>query len=187
MPQYYCPKCCTALGLVLPSPRRSVLFKEKWHLHCCMGALRILIGESMSHYYCLTCRTRLGLVSPVRPFSLTGTPDQAASFTKHTAPTGIYQVNSIFDKPTYEDYAGYVATGTLAGDLVINYYGQKSLIWYSDERTGAEYHNGVFVAPTFGVKIVWVENEGKIHAYPFQESPNPVDYCSLCKMPRPIR
>lgn len=140
----------------------------------------------MSQYYCLECRHLLGLVLPASPVSLTGTMYQQAVYTKHHAPTGTYDRYSVFDDPTYEKYAGYIVTGSLAGYLEIDYYGRKDLIWYSGERTGAEYRRGVLVAATSGIKIVWVESEAWIHAYPIQATPGLIQYCHTCGKALPM-
>jgi hypothetical protein len=95
-------------------------------------------------------------------------------------------MNSIFDDSTYIKYEHYIVTGTLAGFLEIDDRNRKNLIWYAGERTGAEYQNGAFIAPTSGIKIVWVENDFRLHAFPIRNDPNSVNYCSSCGKPLPM-
>lgn len=140
----------------------------------------------MTQYFCHECQVRLGLMSPANPISLTGTSYQLEKFLKHTAPTVTYLLNSIFDDPTYTTYSNYIVTGSISGYLEIDHYGRKNLMWFAGERTGAEYRNGIFHAPTNGVKIVLPEDDAKLHAFPIVASPNSVDYCKSCGKPHPM-
>ena len=147
---------------------------------------KILFIDTMAQYYCFDCRILLGLLPPINSVSLTGTPYQLARYIKHTAPTGTYSVNSIFVDPTYITYSNYIVSGIVSGFLEIDYYGRNNLIWFAGELTGAEYHNGVFVAPTNGVKIVLPEDETKLHAFPILANPGTVNYCVSCRKPLPM-
>ncbi len=127
-----------------------------------------------------------GLVKPANPISLTGTSYQLGKFIKHTVPTGTYPLNSIFNDPTYNTYSGYIVTGTMSGLLEIDDYGRKNFIWYAGENTGAEYRNGIYVAPTSGVKIVLPETSTRLHAFPIAAQPNLINYCRNCGAPLPM-
>lgn len=134
----------------------------------------------MAQYCCQDCWTTLGLVSVAHPASFTGTNYQSEMFTKHHAPTGNYQRNSVFDDPSYPKYSDYMATGSIAGYLEIDYYSRRNLIWAAGERTGAEYQRGVFFATSSGIKIVGVENHDGIHSYPVREIPGSYHFCRSC-------
>lgn len=138
----------------------------------------------MSTYYCHDCSISLGLIVPQIPTSLTGTNYQLERYIKHTAPTGTYFVNSVFDDPLA--YSGYIVTGTMSGFLEVDDRNRNNLIWYAGERTGVEYRNGVFVAPTNGVKIVLSQDYSKIHAFPIVDNPCTVNYCANCGKPLPM-
>lgn len=127
-----------------------------------------------------------GLVKPANPISLTGTSYQLGKFIKHTAPTGTYPLNSIFNDPTYDMYSGYIVTGTMSGLLEIDNYGRKNFIWYAGETTGAKYRNGIYVAPTNGIKIVLPEDSTRLHAFPILAQPNVINYCLNCGAPLPM-
>jgi len=141
--------------------------------------------RKMPQYFCHQCAISNKLVIPVEPFTFTGTSYQLDKFIKHTAPTGIYQINSVFDDPTYTTYHDYIVTGTISGMLEIDDRGRKNLIWYAGRETGAEYQNDVFIAPASGVKIVWPEDDQKLHAYPITYSPGAINYCQICGTPMP--
>ncbi len=140
----------------------------------------------MSQYFCHTCSSVLGLVIPASPTSLTGTYYQLEKYIKHTAPTKIYAINSIFDDPTYLAYSGYIVTGTISGLMEIDDHGRKNFIWYAGERTGAEYRNGMFIVPTSGIKIVLPEDDTKLHAFPIISNPGLINYCLNCGLPLPM-
>ncbi len=139
----------------------------------------------MPQYFCHSCSV-LGLVTPAIPASLTGTSYQLEKYIKHTAPTGTYPINSIFDDPTYDAYSGYIVTGTISGLMEIDDYGRKNFIWYAGEKTGAEYQNGVFIAPTSGIKIVLLEDDTKLHAFPITAQSGSVNYCANCGAALPM-
>lgn len=140
----------------------------------------------MPQYFCHVCSSALGLVTPANPASLTGTYYQLEKYIKHTAPTGTYPINSIFDDPSYATYSGYIVTGTISGLMEIDDIGRKNFIWYAGQQTGAEYLNGVFVAPTSGVKIVLPEDDAKLHAFPITAQPGLINYCANCGKPLPM-
>ena len=137
-------------------------------------------------HYCYLCTISQGLVKPANPISLTGTSYQLGKFIKHTAPTGTYPLNSIFNDPTYDTYSGYIVTGTMSGLLEIDDNGRKNFIWYAGETTGAEYRNGIYIAPTNGVKIVLPEDSTRLHAFPILAQPNVINYCLNCGAPLPM-
>jgi hypothetical protein len=139
----------------------------------------------MSQFFCHLCSVA-HLVTPELPVSLTGTPYQLGKYIKHTAPTGTYPLNSIFDDPTYTAYSKYIVTGTMSGFLEVDGYGRKNFIWYAGENTGAEYQNGIYVAPTSGVKIVLPENSARLHAFPLLAQPSLINYCQNCGVPLPM-
>lgn len=139
----------------------------------------------MSQYFCYSCAVS-GLITPAVPASLTGTAYQLGRFVKHTMPTGTYSVNSIFDDPTYDKYKSYIVTGSVSGFLEIDHLRRKNLIWYAGEQTGAEYRNGIYVAPTNGVKIVLPEDTSRLHAFPIQEQPGLINYCQICGATLPM-
>lgn len=139
----------------------------------------------MPQYFCHACSVSV-LVTPVFPASLTGTSYQLEKYIKHTAPTGIYTINSVFDDPTYNAYSGYIVTGTISGLLEIDDYGRKNFIWYAGEQTGVEYQNGVFIAPASGVKIVFPEDDTRLHAFPITAQSGTTNYCANCGAPLPM-
>lgn len=140
----------------------------------------------MPTYYCHECSISLGLITPQIPISsLTGTNYQLERFIKHTDPTGTYNINSVFNDPTYSVYKDYIVTGTMSGFLEVDDRNRNNLIWYAGKYTGVEYRDGVFVAPTNGVKIVLFHDESLIHAFPIVAQPNLINYCQNCGTPLP--
>jgi len=120
------------------------------------------------------------LVTPASPISLTGTQYQLSKFIKHTVPSGSYRLDSVFDDPTYKEYSDYIVNTSASGLLETDDLDRKNLIWFAGSHTGAVYCNGVFVAPTHGVKVVLPESETKLHAFPIAGSPHRKVTCALC-------
>lgn len=135
----------------------------------------------MSQYYCHACAISTGQYTPLYPGNLTGTSYQCGKFMKHTIPTGTFAgKNSIFNDPTYKTYFNYVVTGTAAGMLEIDDVNRMNLIWYAGYKTGVELINGVYNAPTDGVKIVKFSIPDEIHTYPIKGKPGLIQYCANC-------
>jgi hypothetical protein len=131
----------------------------------------------MSDYYCHSCAVKLGLITPTITANLTGSNYQLEKFIKHTAPTGRYSINSVFDDPNSSKYRDYTISGSLSGCLEIDGGGRKNLLWYAGEHVGLTY-SGAFTVPASGVKLVFHEDDTKIHSYPF--NPPEVKHCKEC-------
>ncbi len=140
----------------------------------------------MSKYYCHECMMVNSIVTPASPIALTGTQYQLDKFIKHTAPSQSYPLNSVFDDPTYKAYSKYVVSTSASGLLEIDDQGRNNLMWFAGSRTGAEYRNGVFTAPTEGVKVVWPESGTKLHAFPITGSPHRSVNCASCGKALPL-
>ena len=133
----------------------------------------------MPRYYCYECARLNGLISPVDP-STFGDPDyQLEKFVKHTAPTGVYPLNSIFHDPTWTSYKNYMVTTSASGCLEVDDNNRKNLIYFAGEETGLKYINGVFTALCSGVKLVCSENVGRVHGFPIDFHPESKN-CALC-------
>jgi hypothetical protein len=140
----------------------------------------------MSQYYCHTCAIAINIYTPDYPGNLTGTAYQCGKFMKHTMPTGTYPgINSIFNDPTYQTYFDYVVTGSYSGMLEIDDSGHMNLIWYAGAQTGVELINGIFNAPTDGIKIVMIFDIDRIHSYPIKGQPGLIKFCANCGKPLP--
>ena len=134
----------------------------------------------MSEYYCHKCAAIKGLMNPASPTDLIGTPYQLDKFIKHTAPAGIYPVNSIFDNLDYSAYRDYVVYTSGSGCFEIDDQGRSNLIWIAGRKIGATFHNGVLIAPDDAVRVVFHDNEWKIHAFPTLSDPIQTKRCALC-------
>ncbi|MCI0558924.1 MAG: hypothetical protein MN733_10545 [Nitrososphaera sp.] len=132
----------------------------------------------MPKYYCHEHSS--SLVTPASPSSLTGSQYQLDKFVKHTAPTASYHLNSVFAGPTLQAYSTYVVNTAASGFLEVDDQGRKNLIWFAGSQNGVEYRNGAFSAPTAGVKVVWPEDDNKLHAYPIAASPLRIEVCASC-------
>lgn len=136
----------------------------------------------MAQYYCHQCAISKSLVTPVSPSSLTDTPYKAGKFIKHTAPSAssIYPINSVFNDPTYQAYENHFVNAAASGFLEIDDHGRKNIIWFAGSQIGVEYHNGVFVAPTDGVKLVLPEDDNRLHPFSIGSSPMKSALCASC-------
>jgi hypothetical protein len=141
----------------------------------------------MPQYYCYQCAISHNLISPVDADSLnlTGTSYQLGKYIKHTSSPSGLGIVSIFDDPAYDTYRGYIVTGTISGMLEIDDSSRKNFIWYGGNQTGFEYRDNNYVAPVSGIKIVLVENDQAIHAFPVRGYSGLIYYCQICGNPLP--
>lgn len=120
----------------------------------------------MPTYYCYECARLHGHISPVDASAVSANSYQLGKFIKHTAPTGNYPVNSIFNDPDWSSYQDFMVTTANSGCLEVDDQGRSNLIWFAGEETGLRYDSGMYSASCSGVKVVLAENSGTIHAFP---------------------
>ncbi len=136
-------------------------------------------------YYCHKCASTNLSITPSIPYNLTGTQYQLDKFMKHTAPNTIYQINSVFDDPTYSQYKDFIVTTCNSGGVEVDSFGRYNQIWYASEKTGMTHTSGGFSHPTSGVRVVLYGNEFKIHAFPDGFNPSEKT-CCICREPMPF-
>jgi len=119
------------------------------------------------------------------PVSLISGSYQIEKFIKHTVPVSMYMHRfvSIFDNPTYDAYRGYTIDSSGSGCLEIDDGGRRSLIYVAGRRVGATYRNGLYVRPDDAIRVVWYENEWKIHTYPTYSEYVETQTCADCGRP----
>lgn len=134
----------------------------------------------MVQYFCIDCAIQLGHLRPAMPAALTGTDYQLEKYIKHTAPTTSYNFNTVFTSPGSETYHKYVVTTVSSGHVQIDDRGRKNVVWVGSEQTGLTYCNGLFVGPTNAVKVVYHDNDQKIHGFPINSSELKAAKCTNC-------
>jgi len=138
-------------------------------------------------YYCHNCALNEGVLRPSMPASLSGTEYQLEKFIKHTTPTGIEPVNSIFANPTFAAYRDYLVTAVASGCVQIDDRGRTNVVWAAGAAVGYTYRNGVFSTTASGVKVVLHDNEFKVHGFPAGSSNLACRICCRCGRPVPDR
>lgn len=136
------------------------------------------------NFYCYSCTPRTTTSSATVPLALPTNPYQLEKFIKHTSPTGVYSINSVFDSTDYAKYRDYIVSAQASGCLQIDDNGRRNYIFYAGEKTGAQYHNGTFAMPSSGVVLVLSADAAKIHAFPSSHTPN-TQVCCVCGKPVP--
>ena len=134
-------------------------------------------------YYCHECARKHGFIAPVTQMSgsLPASGTYALEkFIKHTAPTGVYAVNSVFNDPTWPTYQNYLVAGAASGCLQVDYQGRKNLLFFAGKETGVTLLSGVPSVSCSGVAVVCSETSGKIHAFA-DATPLGSHKCTLCR------
>jgi hypothetical protein len=139
----------------------------------------------MSTYYCHLCCRTLGLIAPADASAINASGYVLEKFIKHTAPTGTYPVNSVFDNTDWHKYKDYAVVTAASGCLEIDDQNRKNLIYFAGERTGLRYDNGQFTCPCSGVKLVRAENVTRLHPFPSDFHPESRQ-CANCGVPVPF-
>jgi hypothetical protein len=96
---------------------------------------------------------------------------QLEKYMKHTAPSGCYAINSVFDNPTWDNYQNYLICASASGCMEVDDYGRKRYIWHAGSTTGIQYNNGQFESTCSGITVVLAENVSHVHAYPYNFHP----------------
>jgi hypothetical protein len=136
-------------------------------------------------YYCHTCAIKSGKLNPADPIELTGTQYQLEKFIKHTAPSTTYPLNSIFTGPASESYRNYIVTAVASGCVQID-GNQTNIVWVASATTGFTFRNGTFVAYDDAVKVVFHDDQFKIHGFPIGSAEISSATCIGCGKPTPM-
>jgi len=120
----------------------------------------------MCIYYCHECAALLGWMNIQNSQNLIATNYQLDKFIKHTTPSNYSGVVSVFDDPTYMNYATYLVNTSGSGCVEVDSTGRKSLIWVAGRNTGFTYNDGIFVRPEDAIRVVLFEDQWRIHAFP---------------------
>ncbi|MGA2111723.1 MAG: hypothetical protein ABSG98_06180 [Anaerolineales bacterium] len=137
----------------------------------------------MSSIYCHSCSVLLGLFRPELPDSLTGTSYQLAKYIKHTAPTGTYPYNSIFEDTGFPQYMEYIVTATVSGSAQLDDRGRVNLLYLAGREIGLTYAHGELLAPADAILVVFHDNQWKIHGFPVDSRDLVPSYCANCGAP----
>jgi hypothetical protein len=136
----------------------------------------------MPLHYCHECARKHKLIAPTMPGSGSVPASRTYSlekFIKHTAPTGAYAVNSVFNDPSWATYQNYLVAGAASGCLQIDDAGRKNLLFFAGKETGLTFQSGAPTISCSGVIVVCSETSGKIHAFP-NSIPAESQKCALC-------
>lgn len=131
-------------------------------------------------YYCIDCAISGGQLQPAVPANLFDTQYQLEKYLKHTAPSSIYGFNSIFSDPSTVAYRDYIVTTVSSGHVQVDTSGKVNVIWVASRGTGISYQSGSFHSNADAVKVVFHDDQFKIHSYPTQSSELAGHNCCVC-------
>ena len=132
---------------------------------------------------CHSCAAEQGHIDFTLPGSVTGTEYQLEKYMKHTAPSGSYPVNSVFESPDHAVYSNYIVGTMASGCVEIDDHGRANLIYFAGEKTGARYEHGEFVCDISGVKVVLAHDEARVHGFPTGIGHLGPQHCERCGTP----
>lgn len=121
----------------------------------------------MPKYYCHECSIKLKLLNDKYPITnFTGSSEQLEKFIKHTSPTQSYDINSIFNDKSYDNYRDYIVNTLASGSVEIDNQNRKNIIYCAGKNIGFTNISGSIQIPTDAVKVVLYQNDYKVHSYP---------------------
>lgn len=134
----------------------------------------------MRTYYCHPCGVALGHVRQPPVGKVVDSSYQLEKYLKHTVPDPQIKIQSVFDTPSTQAYAGYLVGALAAGSVEIDERGSTNVIWAAGAPTGFLFQNGTLVQPQDAVKVVLSSNASKVHAYPANSTNFLGIACSRC-------
>jgi hypothetical protein len=137
----------------------------------------------MRTYFCHGCSVRRGYLRPPPMGKAVGSSYQLAKYVKHTVPDQGFAVQSVFETPSTQVYAGYLVDALAAGSIEIDERGSTNVIWAAGRPTGFLFRNGSLIQPQDAVKVVLSSNTSRVHAYPANSTNFASVTCSQCGGP----
>lgn len=134
----------------------------------------------MESYLCHPCSAAKGYLQSVATASVLATLYQLDKYLKHSQPDPRYNVQSVFDSATTQQYSSYIVNSALSGSVQFDGQGRANIIWAAGTPTGFEYRSGVLIRPQDAVKVVLSTDTSKIHAYPQVSAVFRSMTCSSC-------
>lgn len=134
----------------------------------------------MSTYLCHQCSVQLGHLRDPPTGRVVGSSYQLAKYIKHTVPDADVEVQSVFEKPSTQAYAGFLVNALAAGSVEIDDRGSTNVIWAAGQPTGFLFRTGSLIHPQDAVKVVLSSNASKVHAYPANSTNFTGVTCSRC-------
>ena len=137
----------------------------------------------MRTYFCHQCGADLGHLRQPPTGKVVASSYQLGKYLKHTVPDPQIEVQSVFDTPSTQAYAGYLIGALAAGSVEIDDRGSTNVIWAAGVPTGFLFRNGSLVQPQDAVKVVLSSNALKVHAYPANSTTFTENACERCGGP----
>jgi hypothetical protein len=133
----------------------------------------------MTTRYCHECSAKNGWLG-APPSSLTGSAYQLEKFFKHTVPPTGSGIITIFDDPSYKNYAEYSVHTAVSGSLEIDAQGKRNIVWVAERTLGTLFVNGVLQGGVDAVKIVLAHDSAKVHLFPTASAGIAASTCAEC-------
>lgn len=131
-------------------------------------------------YYCIDCAISGGHLQRAVPTNLFDTQYQLEKYLKHTTPLSTYNFNSIFSDPSTVAYRDYIVDTVSSGHVQVDNSGRINIVWVASRGTGVSYQNGNFHSNADAVKVVFHDDQFKIHGYPTQSTELAGYNCCVC-------
>ena len=132
----------------------------------------------MSVFYCHGCGAEMGYLRKPSTGGFLQSSYQLHKFMKHTIPSTVYDVASVFDDPSTQTYGDYMVNTLASGCVEIDDRNRRNIVWVAGKRVGMKFEKGVPVSSGDAVKLVLSTDPQKVHAYPVSSTTLSTRSCS---------
>lgn len=123
----------------------------------------------------------MNIYNPASSGNLFQNSYQLEKYIKHTAPTSAsHNFNSVFTDPSTVAYKDYIVSTVNSGSVEVDNRNSVNITWVASKDTGMSFKNGSFHSKTDAVKVVFHDNQFKIHAYPIPSTGVLRKKCNIC-------
>jgi len=133
-------------------------------------------------WYCHSCAAKKNLLANP-PTNLTGSSYQLDKYIKHTQPTSSYDINSVFDDPSYDTYAAHTVNACCSGSVEVDEKGRTNIVWAAGKTVGWTLFSGLPSCDCDAVKVVLAHDHHRIHPYATGSLEARAETCCECGEP----
>lgn len=134
----------------------------------------------VSVFYCHRCGAEEGFLRQASTGGFLQSSYQLQKFMKHTIPSTVHDVASVFNDPSTQTYANYIVNTFASGCIEIDDRNRLNVMWVAGKQVGMKLEKGVPVLPADAVKLVLSTDPQKVHAYPVSSTTLSTGFCFKC-------
>lgn len=137
-----------------------------------------------SRAYCHDCSVKLEVIQIVIPEPLIGNQYQRGKFNKHTLPTAQFNLISVFDTPSSDDYRGFIELAAFSGSAFVDDdMNRKNMLFSAGSPIGLKIFEGKLYTLADTILVACADDPDRIHAFPVPSGDFGTVSCENCGKP----